>query len=131
IFSGHVVDEAHRPSFLFNPSNDAWFGAWGPAQHLAQAQMRAIEEAIPIIRATPNGISALIGPGGNLIQSVPRHQTGLINAAVPRALPPTIFSRYGLLTSLMFGSALLLIGLILRRARVGNEGLELREAGRT
>jgi apolipoprotein N-acyltransferase len=114
IFSGHVVDEAHRPSFLFNPSNDAWFGAWGPAQHLAQSQMRAIEEGIPIVRATPNGISALIGPGGNLIQAVPRHKAGIINAVVPWPLPPTLFSRYGLITSLMFGSALLLIGLILR-----------------
>ncbi|MBV8741675.1 MAG: apolipoprotein N-acyltransferase, partial [Sinobacteraceae bacterium] len=47
IFSGRVVDEAHRPSFLFNPSNDAWFGAWGPPQHLAQARLRAIEEGLP------------------------------------------------------------------------------------
>jgi apolipoprotein N-acyltransferase len=119
IFSGHVVDEAHRPSFLFNPSNDAWFGAWGPAQHLAQAQMRAIEEGIAIVRATPNGISALIGPGGNVIQSVPLHKTGVINAAVPRPLPPTLFSRFGLHASVMFGSALLLIGLLLRRVQVG------------
>ena len=41
--------------FIFNPSNDAWFGAWGPPQHLAQARLRAIEEGLPIIRATPNG----------------------------------------------------------------------------
>ena len=44
IFSGQVVDRANRPDFLFNPSNDAWFGAWGPPQHLAQARLRAIEE---------------------------------------------------------------------------------------
>ena len=30
IFSGHVVDERNRPAFIFNPSNDAWFGRWGP-----------------------------------------------------------------------------------------------------
>jgi hypothetical protein len=36
IFSGEVVERANRPAFLFNPSNDAWFGAWGPPQHLAQ-----------------------------------------------------------------------------------------------
>ncbi len=44
VFSGQVVDEAHRPDFIFNPSNDAWFGAGGPPQHLAQARLRAIEE---------------------------------------------------------------------------------------
>src|SRR5690606_16096320 len=37
VFSGRVVDRAHRPAILFNPSNDAWFGSWGPPQHLAQA----------------------------------------------------------------------------------------------
>ena len=26
VFSGQVVDSANRPAFLFNPSNDAWFG---------------------------------------------------------------------------------------------------------
>ena len=31
IFSGQVVDAPHRPDFIFNPSNDAWFGALGPA----------------------------------------------------------------------------------------------------
>ena len=31
IFSGHVVDERNRPDFIFNPSNDAWFGKLGPA----------------------------------------------------------------------------------------------------
>ena len=36
VFSGEVVDRANRPDFLFNPSNDAWFGAWGPPQHFAQ-----------------------------------------------------------------------------------------------
>ena len=30
VFSGDVVDEKHRPAFIFNPSNDAWFGRWGP-----------------------------------------------------------------------------------------------------
>ena len=44
IFSGEVVDRANRPDFLFAPSNDAWFGAWGPPQHFAQARLRAIEE---------------------------------------------------------------------------------------
>lgn len=117
IFSGRVVDEAHRPSFLFNPSNDAWFGAWGPPQHLAQAQLRAIEEGIPVIRATPNGISALVGPTGRLLASVPRHRAGVIDAMLPQTLPPTVFSRLGLWTCALFGALLSAIGLIARRAR--------------
>ena len=60
VFSGEVVDRAHRPDYIFNPSNDGWFGRWGPPQHLAQARMRAIEEGLPVLRATTTGISAVI-----------------------------------------------------------------------
>ncbi len=35
IFSGRVIDESHRPSVLFNPSNDAVW-QWGPPQHFAR-----------------------------------------------------------------------------------------------
>ena len=117
VFSGRVVDESHRPSFLFNPSNDAWFGAWGPPQHLAQAQLRAIEEGIAVIRATPNGISAIVGPTGRLLASVALHHAGVIDATIPQALPPTMFSRLGLWTCALFGTLLAAIGLLARRAR--------------
>ena len=113
VFSGRVIDDTKRPSFLFNPSNDAWFGAWGPPQHLAQARLRAIEEGIPVIRATPNGISALISPTGQLIAAVPRHRAGVIDGFMPQPLPPTIFSRLGLWTSALFGVVLAAVGVTL------------------
>lgn len=118
VFSGHVVDEAHRPSFVFNPSDDAWFGAWGPPQHLAQAQLRAIEEGLPIIRATPNGISAVIGPTGRLLQTIGRHRAGAIDTTIPQRLPPTLFSRLGLWTCVLFGAVLGALGLGLSRRRL-------------
>ncbi|KKI17872.1 apolipoprotein N-acyltransferase [Sphingomonas sp. Ag1] len=95
IFSGEVVDPAHRPRLIFNPSNDAWFGSWGPPQHLAQARMRAIEEGLPVIRATPNGISAVIAADGRLVGTVPHQKAGAIEVAIPEPLPPTFFSRWG------------------------------------
>jgi apolipoprotein N-acyltransferase len=118
IFSGSVVDEAHRPSFVFNPSNDAWFGAWGPPQHLAQAQLRAIEEGLPIIRATPNGISAVISPEGRVLARIPHQTQGVIDSRVPAALPPTLFSQLGLWASLLFGLAVGGTGLALSRGWV-------------
>ncbi|MFL6600932.1 MAG: apolipoprotein N-acyltransferase [Steroidobacteraceae bacterium] len=117
IFSGRVVDEARRPTFLFNPSNDAWFGAWGPPQHLAQAQLRAIEEGIAVLRATPNGVSALISPTGRLVSIVPSHRAGLIDGFIPEPLPPTPFSRFGLWTCLLFGLCLGATGIVLSRRR--------------
>ena len=58
----------NRPDFIFNPSNDAWFGRWGPPQHLAQARLRAAEEGMPVIRATPTGISAVIDARGDVVE---------------------------------------------------------------
>mgnify|MGYP003628147205 CR=1 FL=1 len=94
IFSGQVVDRDNRPDFIFNPSNDAWFGAWGPPQHLAQARLRAIEEGLPVIRSTPTGISALIDADGRILASVPMGQAGRIDDFLPRPKSPTIFARW-------------------------------------
>lgn len=107
IFSGEVVHRANRPAFLYNPSNDAWFGAWGPPQHLAQARMRAIEEAMPVIRSTPTGISAVIDGHGRVIASIPHHQLGAIHSTLPPALPPTLFARFGNLLPMLFAALLL------------------------
>jgi apolipoprotein N-acyltransferase len=112
IFSGQVVDrDGPRPALLFNPSNDAWFGSWGPAQHLAQARMRAIEEGLPVIRATPNGISAAIGADGRILAAIPRFTARAVELPLPAALPPTLFSRAG--NWMAAASALLLLALAL------------------
>lgn len=109
IFSGAVIDRANRPDFLFNPSNDAWFGAWGPPQHLAQARLRAIEEGISVVRSTPTGISAIIDPQGRILKSLPYQKAGFIEARLPKSDPPTLFARFG--NMLSFGFAALLFGL--------------------
>ena len=111
IFSGQVVDRANRPNFLFNPSNDGWFGRFGPPQHLAQARLRAIEEGLPILRATTTGISAAIDANGVVRQSLPQHVAARIDGVVPRAHPPTPFARTG--NILPLGWAIVLLGLSL------------------
>ncbi|GGB18782.1 apolipoprotein N-acyltransferase [Sphingomonas metalli] len=118
IFSGRVVDEARRPRLIFNPSNDAWFGRWGPPQHLAQARLRAIEEGLPIVRATPTGISAIIAADGRLLATVPHETAGAIEAPVPPALPPTLFARVGNAMAAIVAAMLLTAAIaIQRRAR--------------
>jgi len=117
IFSGQVVDRAHRPDFIFNPSNDAWFGAWGPPQHLAQARLRAIEEGLPVVRATPTGISAVIDADGRILESIPMHRAGRIDTLIPRPHAATPFARYG--NALSVGFALLLLALAIAFRRRG------------
>lgn len=111
IFSGQVVDRKNRPDFIFNPSNDAWFGEIGPPQHLAQARLRAIEEGLPVVRATPTGISAIIDADGQMLHSLPLGTAGRIDAKLPTAKPPTLFARFG--NMLPLGFAVLLIGISL------------------
>ena len=114
IFSGDVVDPNNRPDFIFNPSNDAWFGAWGPPQHLAQARLRAAEEGLPVIRSTPTGISAIIDARGRLTQSLPWRQAGVIDSQLPvAALSPTLFARLGNWIPLTLAFALLIGGIVL------------------
>jgi apolipoprotein N-acyltransferase len=118
IFSGQVVDEKNRPGFIFNPSNDAWFGRWGPPQHLAQARLRAAEEGIPVIRATPTGISAVIDGRGNLVKSLPWRTAGVIDAVIPPAAhSPTPFARFGNVIPLLLGFLLIIGGIVLGRRR--------------
>jgi apolipoprotein N-acyltransferase len=89
---------AGRPAWIVNVSNDAWFGRTsGPWQHLNIASYRAIEESLPLVRATPTGVSAVIDaygrvePGAELGQGA----FGVIDAPLPPALPPTPYSRWG------------------------------------
>jgi apolipoprotein N-acyltransferase len=114
IFSGEVVDKHNRPDFIFNPSNDAWFGAWGPPQHLAQARMRAAEEGIPVLRSTPTGISAIIDARGNVVRSLPLGTAGVIDGALP---PPaeavTPFGRAGNWIPLLLALALMIAAIAL------------------
>jgi apolipoprotein N-acyltransferase len=108
IFSGHVVDRANRPDFIFNPSNDAWFGRWGPPQHLAQARLRAAEEGLPVLRSTPTGISAIIDAKGALVASQPWRTAGVIDGVLPPpAIGPTPFSRAGNLIPLLLAFAMI------------------------
>jgi apolipoprotein N-acyltransferase len=112
IFSGHVVDAAHRPDFLFNPSNDAWFGSWASPQFLAQARLRAIEEGLPVIRSTPTGISVIVDADGRILHAIPLGKAGRIDAAIPTAHRPTLFARFGNSLPLGFAALLLLLALL-------------------
>jgi apolipoprotein N-acyltransferase len=114
IFSGQVTDPALRPNFLFNPSNDAWFGDWGPPQHLAQARLRAIEEGLPVLRSTPTGISAVIDASGHIQHSIPMHTAGRIDTRIPVAFAPTLFARSGNIAPISLAILLIIAAIAIR-----------------
>jgi len=123
VFSGQVTDPDDRPDYIFNPSNDGWFGSWGPPQHLAQARMRAIEEGLPVLRSTTTGISAVIDASGVVRGAIGIGEAGRLDGFVPRAKPATPFARLGNALPLGWGALLALLVLAwprllaLRRSR--------------
>lgn len=117
VFSGQVVDRANRPQYIFNPSNDGWFGSWGPPQHLAQARMRAIEEGLPVLRSTTTGISAVIDADGVVRQVIERGRAARLDGFVPPPKQPTLFARMGNFLPLLWAGLLLLLSLVALRLR--------------
>ena len=117
VFSGEVVERGNRPDYIFNPSNDGWFGSWGPPQHLAQARMRAMEEGLPVLRATTTGISAVIDARGIVRDHIGMHREGRIDMAIPPPHDPTPFGRLGHWLTLIWGAVFLLASLVASRLR--------------
>ncbi len=96
IFPDDVTDRVQRPGWLLNVTNDAWFGtSAGPHQHFHQAQLRAVEQGLPVARAANTGISAIIDPYGRVVAELGLGKEGVVDGLLPKALPPTPFVRWG------------------------------------
>jgi apolipoprotein N-acyltransferase len=118
IFSGQVVNEADRPEWMVNITNDAWFGnSSGPRQHLAAARLRAVEEGLPLVRAANTGISAAFDARGHELGRLGLNRTGVLTVVLPTALGPPIYARMGLAVPLCLGMLCLIMGLAAPRRR--------------
>lgn len=85
VYPNLVASNAKATDVLLTISNDAWFGhSIGPLQHMQMAQMRALETGRFLIRATNNGISAIVNRNGQrLVESEQFVQQTLEGEVVP------------------------------------------------
>jgi apolipoprotein N-acyltransferase len=109
-----VLKEA---TLLVNVTNDAWFGDSTAAhQHLQISRMRALEAGRTMLRAANDGISAIIGPDGRIVSTLPRFQPGVLTGNVQPRSGLTLYARAGNWPVVVF-SMLVLIAAALARFR--------------
>jgi apolipoprotein N-acyltransferase len=114
IFTGEIVDQAHRPDWLLNITDDSWFGSSaGPQQAFASARLRAVEEGLPLARDANSGISAMIDSFGRVDAFVPLNRQVVLVADLPEALPPTVYARFGLWVPFWLGVASVILGALI------------------
>ncbi|GGO78701.1 hypothetical protein GCM10011348_11270 [Marinobacterium nitratireducens] len=91
-----VRRESLDADLLLTVSNDTWFGrSFAPDQHLQIARMRALETGRWLIRATNNGISALVAPDGRVHAQAARYQPALLSGEVQGMQGLTPYQRLG------------------------------------
>ena len=97
IFPDQIIAPDYAPQWLLNVTNDAWFGtSTGPYQHFAMARLRAVEQGMPLVRAANTGISGVVDAFGRVVGRLGLNQQGVIDVALPKALPyKTPFARMG------------------------------------
>lgn len=116
IFPDEIARNGARPGWLLNVTNDAWFGSSaGPYQHFHQAQVRAVEQGLPVARAANTGISAVIDPYGRILAEIGLGEKGIIDAELPKVGPQTIFVQFGTIIEILV-LVLALIGWLACRA---------------
>lgn len=82
-FARDVIRDLPEATLLVNVSNDAWFeDSHESYQHHAIARMRALESGRYMLRSTNTGISAIIGPHGEVVASSPQFEVHVLNADV-------------------------------------------------
>jgi len=87
IFPHEVLNRNKKPEILLVLANDGWYGiSAGPYQHLAAAQMRAVEEGITVVRSANTGISAVILANGEILGEIGLDVSGVTDVVLPKDL---------------------------------------------
>jgi len=112
-----VAKNTRNTNIILTVSNDAWFGnSIAPYQHMQMARMRAVENAKPVIRATNNGITALVDHRGTIVSQLNQFSTGVLTGEVRPYIGETPFSKLASWPIVIF-SLLLILLLLINKAR--------------
>lgn len=106
------------PGVLVTISNDAWYGDSSAAyQHLEMARLRAIEEGRYLLRATNDGITAVIDPYGRVTEQIARHRATVMPGRYDYLARQTFYKAHGDLFAwlcVLASAAMITVGASLR-----------------
>ncbi len=117
-FGSSQLKVLREATLLINVTNNAWYGdSTAPHQHLQIARTRALEAGRYLVRATNDGITAVIGPQGEVVARMPQFQEGVLRADIVPMTGLTPYARVGNYPVIIVACALL--GLAIWRRRQG------------
>jgi apolipoprotein N-acyltransferase len=95
-YASDQLELARNATLLVNVTNDAWFGdSTAPHQHLDISRMRSLETGRPMLRATNDGVTALIAYDGRLLGALPQFEPGVLTGVVEPRIGLTPYVRTG------------------------------------
>jgi len=95
-FGEEIIRQLPEATVLVNVSNVAWFGrSIAPRQHLQIAQARALETGRAMLRATNTGVTAVIGPRGEVLAAAPEFEIATVTYPVQGYGGATPYVRWG------------------------------------
>jgi apolipoprotein N-acyltransferase len=95
-YGGYMLNMLPKANALVNVTNDAWFGhSTARYEQFQMARMRTLEEGRSMIVASNDGISAVIGPRGQVLASAPPYRQYVLRASVTPRAGLTPFARVG------------------------------------
>ncbi|MGH8507372.1 MAG: apolipoprotein N-acyltransferase [Gammaproteobacteria bacterium] len=117
-FGEEVIEQLPVARLLVNVSNDAWFGdSIAPHQHLQMARMRALEGGRFLLRATNNGISAVVDHRGKVIAQAPQFRPYTLKARIRARSGATPYVMFGNGPMVALAAGLLAVALVFFRVR--------------
>ncbi len=83
VFGDEIIRQLPGATLLVNTSNDAWYGeSFAADQHFQISQMRALESARWMLRATNSGVTGVIDEHGQAVARLAQFKTETLNAQV-------------------------------------------------
>lgn len=121
VYPDFVAQRAAQADYLLTISNDSWFGtSIGPLQHLQMAQFRAAENGRYMVRATNNGVTAMIDEKGQITARSKQFVQTALSAELSIFSGSTPYSRYKSMPLLMLSAGIVFFFVLIRKRKSGS-----------